>query len=462
MPTLIDINTPSQAPSIVTHFDSSSLGDDFRLTREDLLRVKAHFVSEIKNGLSNTGSSLAMLPGYVSSLPTGEETGRFLLAMVDEATLGVGSVTFLGDRKYELTLQKYVVTTHVIENAKSLFDFLAKCLASLLTELRIPLNSNLPLATSFAFPLRHQDLGRTHITSSCKGFEVPGLLSKDIVELLVEALKRKNILVDILTIQNDTVTSLLAHAYTVCSQTTIGCFINSGVNIAYLDSLEQLPKWKSLLGVDNMIFNTECGGYNVQSAQIKRNKFDIRVDEESSSPGHQQFEKMTSGLYIGEIVRLAMESMAMEGVLFGGKLPIDLSTRYLFDVEQMIAMESDKSPDLLTVKRLLKHTLNISTSHSDRQIVRCLCQKVCTRAASLVAACLAGLIEQHIQKQPERVIMVSLDGQVLHRYHQYRHRLCATIRELLGENKNKVQFDLVGNLSVGAAVGAMLQLKLRH
>ncbi|KAK9681148.1 hypothetical protein K7432_015731 [Basidiobolus ranarum] len=211
-----------------------------------------------------------------------------------------------------------------------------------------------------------------------------------------------------------------------------------------------------------MIFNTECGGYNVEGAQIKRNKLDIRVDLESSVPGHQQFEKMTSGLYIGEIVRLAMENMALEGTLFEGKFPVDLSTRYLFDSEQMIAMESDKSTDLLTVKRLLKHTLNISTSLSDRQIVRCLCQQVCTRASSLVAACLAGLIEQHIRKEPERVIMVSLDGRVLHRYHQYRHRLCSTIRELLGENESKVQFDLVENLSVGAAVGAMLQLKLRQ
>ncbi|KAK9765929.1 hypothetical protein K7432_005368 [Basidiobolus ranarum] len=282
MSTSLDLNLPLQTPSIVPHFDTSSLDFGFSLTQEDLLRVKAHFVSEIKSGLSNAGSSLAMLPGYISSLPTGEETGRFLLVMINEATLGVGAVTFLGGRKYELTLQKYVVDAHVRENAKNLFDFLAKCLASLLNELHIPLNSNLPLAASLAFPLRNQDFGKTQVISSCKGFKVPGLLSKDVAELLFEALQRKNILVDILTIQNDTVTSLLAHAYSVCSQTTIGCFIDSGVNIAYLDSLEQLPKWKSLLGVDKMIFNTECGGYNVEGAQIKRNKLDIRVDLESS------------------------------------------------------------------------------------------------------------------------------------------------------------------------------------
>ncbi|ORX95985.1 actin-like ATPase domain-containing protein, partial [Basidiobolus meristosporus CBS 931.73] len=328
MTTSVDLNLPVQTPNFPSSSDTS-LGSDFGLAREDLLHVKTHFVNEIKNGLSNSSSSLAMLPGYISSLPTGEETGRFLLVMIDEATLGVGSVTFLGARKYELTLQKYVVDAHAKESAKNLFDFLAKCLESLLNDLNIPLNSNLPLAASLAFPMRHHGLGRGQVLSSCKGFKVPGLLGKDVAELLFDALRRKNIVVDILTIQNDTITSLLAHAYSVCSQTTIGCFIDSGVNIAYLDSLEQLPKWKSILGVDKMVFNTECGGYDIQGAQISRSEFDIQVDEESAVPGHQQFEKMTSGLYIGEIVRLVMVRMALEGVLFGGKLPNDLSTRYL-------------------------------------------------------------------------------------------------------------------------------------
>ncbi|ORX89823.1 hypothetical protein K493DRAFT_318405 [Basidiobolus meristosporus CBS 931.73] len=462
MSTSIDLSLPVPTPTLpVAEVKTGVFENDFKINREDLLRVKSHFVEEVKNGLSNASSSLAMLPGYVSSLPTGDEKGKFLLVMIDEATLGVGAVTFVGGRKYELALQKYVVDANARENAKKLFSFVANCLAFLLNELHIPLNSNLPLAASLAFPLSHQGVGKGQVLSFCKGFRVPGLLSRDIGELLFEAFKKKGIVADILTIQNDTITSLLAHAYSVCSQTTIGCFIDSGTNIAYLDSLEQLPKWKSLLGVDKMIFNTECGGFNVEGAQVKRNKFDLKIDEESHLPGLQRFEKMTSGMYIGEIVRLAMESMVLKGVLFGGKLPNDLSTPYLFDFEQMIVMESDKSPDLLTVKRLLKHTLNISTSISDREIVKCLCQQVCTRAASLVGACLAGLIERHIQNDPEKIVSVSLDGRVLHQYHQYHHRLCSTVRDLLGENGDKVRFGLVENLSVGAGVGAMLQFKLR-
>src|SRR5665213_4487201 len=39
---------------------------------------------------------------------------------------------------------------------------------------------------------------------------------------------------------------------------------------------------------------------------LERTRFDYRVDRESANPGLQVFEKLTAGMYIGEVLRLVI------------------------------------------------------------------------------------------------------------------------------------------------------------
>lgn len=55
-----------------------------------------------------------------------------------------------------------------------------------------------------------------------------------------------------------------------------------------------------------------------------------------------RYEKMISGMYMGEIVRLALEKLRKHGLLFGGKGSEELSTRgrfytkYVSEIERFV------------------------------------------------------------------------------------------------------------------------------
>lgn len=54
---------------------------------------------------------------------------------------------------------------------------------------------------------------------------------------------------------------------------------------------------------------------------------------------HCRFEKMISGMYMGELVRLILVKMAKERLLFGGKLTSDLLTTGHFETRYVSAIE---------------------------------------------------------------------------------------------------------------------------
>ena len=52
-----------------------------------------------------------------------------------------------------------------------------------------------------------------------------------------------------------------------------------------------------------------------------------------------RFEKMVSGMYMGELVRLILVKMAKEGLLFEGRITPELLTRGKFNTSDVSAIE---------------------------------------------------------------------------------------------------------------------------
>lgn len=52
-----------------------------------------------------------------------------------------------------------------------------------------------------------------------------------------------------------------------------------------------------------------------------------------------RFEKMVSGMYLGELVRLILVKMAKEGLLFEGRITPELLTKGKIDTKHVSAME---------------------------------------------------------------------------------------------------------------------------
>ena len=68
-----------------------------------------------------------------------------------------------------------------------------------------------------------------------------------------------------------------------------------------------------------MIVNTEWGAFGNQGElDFILTKWDREVDRLSVNPGKQIFEKMISGMYMGEVVRQVLLDLYHEGLIFVG------------------------------------------------------------------------------------------------------------------------------------------------
>jgi hexokinase len=143
----------------------------------------------------------------------------------------------------------------------------------------------------------------------------------------------------------------------------------------------------------DMIINTEwC---NISANYLPVNAFDIKVDQESNNQGVHAFEKMTTGMYLGELVRLVLVDLADRKVLL---FDIDdeeclLRVPYQFDTSYMYVCEADE--DLLEGTRVVLEEMcrTGETTLEDREIVKKICALIGYRAAILLGASIAGVVE---------------------------------------------------------------------
>ncbi|MFS7950386.1 putative hexokinase [Helianthus anomalus] len=107
-----------------------------------------------------------------------------------------------------------------------------------------------------------------------------------------------------------------------------------------------------------MVINMEWG--NFRSSHLPLTEYDNTLDAESLNPGEQIFEKMISGMYLGELVRRVLCRMADEAALFGDTLPPKLKTQFILRTPEMSAMHHDTSSDLKLVGNILQDVLEVN------------------------------------------------------------------------------------------------------
>jgi len=188
-----------------------------------------------------------------------------------------------------------------------------------------------------------------------KGFNISGLENHDVVELLHAAYVRKvnmkyfilviptiklelftywhtiylqGLNIHVAAIVNDAVGTLVAHAYQ--DQNTIASMIiGTGINAACICETSEIKKQQFPPDFPQyMIINSEIS--IMGSDFLQKTKYDKMLDSQSAIPGFQPFEKMVSGLYMGELVRLAIVDYVENCNLFNGKLPEGLEVPYSF------------------------------------------------------------------------------------------------------------------------------------
>ncbi|KAK6033849.1 Hexokinase [Cooperia oncophora] len=126
----------------------------------------------------------------------------------------------------------------------------------------------------------------------------------------------------------------------------IGIIIGSGTNACYMEQIDRIPKLKDKLADDGLpdeiVMNTEWGAFGDDgSLKFIHTKFDREVDRNSINPGKQIFEKMISGLYLGELVRTVLKELAQQGLLLGGQTEAlskkdQFTTKFISDIERYV------------------------------------------------------------------------------------------------------------------------------
>ena len=130
---------------------------------------------------------------------------------------------------------------------------------------------------------------------------------------LLRELARRGITGKRAVILNDTVAVLLGGAVHLDKSAYsgfIGQVSGTGTNTCVSLPISRIGKLGQS-GERGMIVNLESGEYD----GIEGGDFDRRLDAESHNPGTRRFEKLTAGVYLGQLARLMLRGAADEGLL---------------------------------------------------------------------------------------------------------------------------------------------------
>jgi hexokinase len=186
-----------------------------------------------------------------------------------------------------------------------------------------------------------------------KGFTAEGVEGENVVSLLQAAFKRRNLNIKVTALVNDTVGTLISHAYSD-PQTYVGVILGTGANAAYVEKVDQIGKWKGENETGEMVINTEWGAFDEEHSVIPFSKYDMILDRKSKNAGKQIYEKMIGGMYLGEVVRITSVELMQSGDLFANvKAGSLFDEPYKFETAYMSRIERDHSQDLSDVNGIV-------------------------------------------------------------------------------------------------------------
>ncbi|KAI3842943.1 hypothetical protein MKX03_013430 [Papaver bracteatum] len=381
----------SKAMSILKEFEEKCA-----TSIEKLGQVADAMTEEMHAGLAASeggGSKLKMLNSYVDNLPTGDEHGMFYALDIGGTNFRVFGVQLDG-RDGRVVKQEFTevsIPPELMTSATSseLFDFIATEGESFF----LPPGSRRELGFTFSFPVKQLSIASGTLIRWTKGFSI---------DMRIAALV------------NDTIGTLAGGKY-LNNDVAAAVILGTGTNAAYVKRAHNIPK------SGETVINTEWGNFCL-------------------NVGEQIFEKIISGMYLGDIVRRVLCKMVEEAGFFGDIVPPKLKTPFTLRTPEMSAMHHDASLDLGVVESKLKDIFGISDTFLEtRRIVEKLCNIVATRGARLSAAGILGILKKmgkDTEGEKQRTVIAS------------------TLTELLGDEV--AHTVVIEHANDGSGIGAAL------
>jgi hexokinase len=437
----------------------------------------------------------------------------------------VCSIQLHGNTTFSLTQSKVAVPHElmVAKTSKELFSFLAKQIEAFLklhheehyacTLRRREGKAGEPeeeeifnLGFTFSFPVHQIGINKGMLMRWTKGFDIQDAVGKDVCALLQQEIDELHLPVKVAALVNDTVGTLMARSYTSPGKTgtLLGAIFGTGTNGAYvekLDKVKKLSKDNSTGAYDTstgeMIVNTEWGSFDNSLRTLPNSPYDVQLDKDSVNPGIQMFEKRVSGMFLGELLRLALLKLVKDPnvPLFtddnSSSNDVHSTTQihdsspiwkqWGLDTSFLSVCAGDNSPGFRMLRQTLDKDYDISAvSAEDAEAVRLIAGAIGRRAARLAAVAIAGIVintgrldkssgsattEQKSGIEPARgkvdssegdEIDIGVDGSLVEFYPNFEEYIREALRavpEIGAKGEKRVR---IGIAKDGSGVGAAL------
>ncbi|CVL08533.1 probable glucokinase [Fusarium mangiferae] len=384
-----------------------SVAQEFEVGSEKIQEITKYFVKQIKNGLKDKHAY--QIPSFVTHIPSGREKGLFLAVDLGGTNCRVCAVTLHGDSTFDVFQKKHLVPhdIRVHSSHKPLFNFIALNIKDLLREHNSIGGDETPEASfnlgfTFSFTCEQTSISSGTLVHWDKGWDIPSTLGQDPCALLQEAIDDISLPVRVCVLANDAVGTLLTRAYTskTKNSTLASIILGTGTNAAYIERLPNIQRLDTTAdhaqhsirhGI--MVINTEWGSWDDGLKVLPQTLFDKLVDESSSDPGCGLLEKMVSGMYLGELLRLSLLDLMRNNALdmsFPDGSPVYIQMGVDSAFLSKIA-DSTQENSLSYITDTLAAT---GVTSRDLQTIQMLATVIVKRSARLVGAGLAAILIQ--------------------------------------------------------------------
>ena len=475
--------------------ETKKIVGQFEYTDDDVNKGTKEFLRQMSEGLQKDGTSLSQIPTYVTGVPNGTEKGLYMAVDLGGTNFRVCSVNLNGDSTFNLTFSKVAIPKELMQakTAQELFAFLAKQIELFLKEHHQDQFQQQPrrsasgtensdevfqLGFTFSFPVHQIGINKGTLIRWTKGFDIPDAVGKDVCALLQDEIDKLHLPVKVAALVNDTVGTLMARSYTSPGKTgaVLGAIFGTGTNGAYIEKLANVKKpmegdFDASTG--SMVVNTEWGSFDNQLNVLPNTPWDVALDKGSVNPGIQMFEKRVSGMFLGEILRLALVDLVnnKEVAFFrdDNSSSNDLTSttsigpnsglmrQWGLDSAIMSDAAADETVGLSNLRKQLDNLLDIyAASEEDAQAFKAISAAVGRRAARLSAVAIGAIVLQTNSLQGGETVDIGVDGSLVEYYPKFRDMIYEALRVIDGIGEEGARRIRIGIAKDGSGVGAAL------
>ena len=409
----------------------------------DRQAMTAAFLSEMEKGLRGEESSLRMIPAYVGvdgKVPAGSK-----VAVLDAGGTNFRSAVVSIPPKVEERRNQPMPGSRSSVGEDEFYE-------AFVAELKrvAPFANARRFGWCFSYNADVTPELDAKLNCWTKGIQAPAIVGQYVGSELAKRMGGGTI-----AVVNDTVATLLAAKATEGDRaysSYIGFILGTGTNTAYVEKNRNITKVKGLDEGGSMIINAESGSMD----KVARSRFDEAMDQKQPDPGHNPFEKMIAGGYLGPVGLEILKAAAKDG-MFSPK-----AAQAIAGLGTLETMDLDNFCAGRRVEGRENALDGIFADPGDAGVARRLGVPVFERAAVLTAVHLAAFcIKTGEGADAAAPIAINADGST---YYKTRAiAFDATVRRELDDmlvRRRNIHYEIVPQVEdapmVGAAIAALL------